>query len=82
MGLFFWASALISIPGILGVFGVYLLLKGLIFTGFGLNAFNLIDIAIEFAMIGTSLMIIPPILISVMAIYLIGKGSFSFFKII
>ncbi|HJX50651.1 MAG TPA: hypothetical protein VJ438_04260 [Candidatus Nanoarchaeia archaeon] len=77
-GIIFWLSFPFPIPAIiLGIFGIYVLAKGLIFVGFGLDVLSAIDIIAGILIIASVSISMPVILISVISIYLIGKGLFS-----
>ena len=77
-GLFLWLSIPFSIPGIiLGILGVCILLKGIIFIGFGLDILSAMDIIAGIIIIVSATISMPIILISLVSIYLIGKGVIS-----
>jgi hypothetical protein len=74
----FWGSVLLPVPGILlGLFGIYILAKGVIFVGFGLDILSLLDIISGFIVIASVSVTISPILVSIVCVYLIGKGALS-----
>ena len=77
-GLFLWLSIPFSIPGIiLGILGVCILLKGIIFIGFGLDILSAMDIIAGIIIIVSATANLPAVLISLISIYLIGKGVIS-----
>jgi len=77
-GIILWLSILFPIPAILlGILGVCILAKGLIFIGFGLDILSAMDIIAGIAIIITATISMPAVLISIVSIYLIGKGIMS-----
>lgn len=77
-GIILWLNILFPIPAILlGIFGIYILAKGLIFIGFGLDILSAMDIIAGIAIIITATISMPIILISIISIYLVGKGAIS-----
>lgn len=77
-GLLLWLNVLFPIPAILlGILGICILAKGLIFVGFGLDILSAMDIIAGIIIIVSATISMPVILISIVSIYLIGKGAIS-----
>jgi hypothetical protein len=77
-GIILWLSILFPVPAILlGILGICILAKGLIFIGFGLDILSAMDIIAGIAIIITATISMPAVLISIISIYLIGKGTIS-----
>ena len=79
-GVIFWLSIIFNIPNLfLGIAGIYLLAKALIFIGFGLDILSFFDLISGFAIIASVSINIPIIFVSIISLYLIIKGIISLF---
>lgn len=77
-GIVLWLSAIFSTPGvIIGAFGIYVLAKGLVFVGFGLDVLSIADIIAGIIIISSAAINMPSIIIAIISIYLILKGGIS-----
>lgn len=77
-GILLWLNVPFSIPAVvLGAFGVYVLAKGLIFVGFGLDKLSIADIIAGAVIIASAALTLPTMIIAIVSFYLIIKGSVS-----